>query len=70
MEQNNRWFPCSVLQATCKHGLASLEEAQQRALEGVRLNHQVQLQLLVTERDQLLEEETAATVTGKRRQAL
>uniref|UniRef100_A0A8C4ZQ89 PH domain-containing protein n=1 Tax=Gadus morhua TaxID=8049 RepID=A0A8C4ZQ89_GADMO len=50
--------------AACESGLSALEVSQQRALEGVRLHHQGELQRLVTEQDRLLEEETSATVTA------
>ncbi|KAG7271145.1 hypothetical protein CRUP_002794, partial [Coryphaenoides rupestris] len=48
----------------CERGLASMEESQQRLLEGIQLHHQGELERLLTDRDQLLEEETAAAVTA------
>jgi len=42
-----------------------MEESQQRLLEGIQLHHQGELERLLTDRDQLLEEETAAAVMGK-----
>ncbi|CAL8270658.1 unnamed protein product [Lota lota] len=51
-----------LMEAACERGLASMEESQQRVLEGIQLHHQGELERLMTDRDQLLEEETAATV--------
>ncbi|KAJ3601748.1 hypothetical protein NHX12_032715 [Muraenolepis orangiensis] len=52
------------LKEACERGLASIEESQQQVLERIQLHHRGELERLLTDRDQLLEEETAATVTA------
>lgn len=56
----------SLLQATCQHGLASMQESHLKVVEELQRRHRQEVERLLMERDRLLEEESAATATGKR----
>lgn len=53
-------------QVTCQCGFASMEESHLKVVEELQRRHQQEVERLLVERDQLLEEESAATATGKR----
>ncbi|XP_040919281.1 myosin phosphatase Rho-interacting protein-like isoform X2 [Toxotes jaculatrix] len=52
------------LKATCQRGFASMEESHLKVMEELQRRHQQEVQRLLLERDQLLEEESAATATA------
>lgn len=57
-------FPSSLLQATCERGFAAMEETHQKKIEDLQRQHQRELEKLREEKDRLLAEETAATISG------
>nr|XP_015801378.2 protein lava lamp isoform X1 [Nothobranchius furzeri] len=52
------------LQASCDHGFAAMEEMHKKILKDIQEEHQKQVAELLKEKDQLLQEETAATMTA------
>ncbi|KAG7219382.1 hypothetical protein INR49_019088 [Caranx melampygus] len=52
------------LKATCQCGFASMEESHLKVVEELQRRHQQEVERLLVERDQLLEEESAATATA------
>ncbi|KAG7504699.1 myosin phosphatase Rho-interacting protein-like [Solea senegalensis] len=52
------------LKATCQRGLVSMEESHMKVVEELQRRHQQEVERLLVERDQLLEEESAATATA------
>uniref|UniRef100_A0A1A8F381 PH domain-containing protein n=1 Tax=Nothobranchius korthausae TaxID=1143690 RepID=A0A1A8F381_9TELE len=52
------------LKAVCERGLAAMEECHQKVVEELRRLHQQEVERLLVEKDQLLEEESAATATA------
>ncbi|XP_071752207.2 uncharacterized protein LOC139909143 isoform X1 [Centroberyx gerrardi] len=52
------------LKVTCERGFATMEDSHQKALEELQRRQQQQVERLLLDRDRLLEEETAATVTA------
>lgn len=59
-------FPLVPLQATCERGFAAMEETHQKKIEDLQRQHQRELEKLREEKDRLLAEETAATISGTR----
>lgn len=57
-------FPLLPLQATCERGFAAMEETHQKKIEDLQRQHQRELEKLREEKDRLLAEETAATISG------
>lgn len=57
-------LPSSLLQATCERGFAAMEETHQKKIEDLQRQHQRELEKLREEKDRLLAEETAATISG------
>lgn len=57
-------IPSSLLQATCERGFAAMEETHQKKIEDLQRQHQRELEKLREEKDRLLAEETAATISG------
>lgn len=55
-----------LLQVTCERGFASMEESHRKMVEELQRRHQQEVERLLVERDELLEEESAATATGER----
>uniref|UniRef100_A0A4W6E6W8 PH domain-containing protein n=1 Tax=Lates calcarifer TaxID=8187 RepID=A0A4W6E6W8_LATCA len=56
---------CFLLrQVTCELGFASMEESHRKMVEELQRRHQQEVERLLVERDQLLEEESAATATA------
>lgn len=55
-----------MLQATCEHGFASMEDSHVKMVEELQRRHQQEVESLLVERDRLLEEESAATATGEK----
>ncbi|KAM9372749.1 myosin phosphatase Rho-interacting protein isoform 2-T2 [Phaethornis superciliosus] len=53
-----------VLQATCERGFAAMEETHQKKIEDLQRQHQRELDKLRKEKDRLLAEETAATISA------
>ncbi|XP_036749943.2 myosin phosphatase Rho-interacting protein isoform X12 [Manis pentadactyla] len=53
-----------VLQATCERGFAAMEETHQKKIEDLQRQHQRELEKLREEKDRLLAEETAATISA------
>nr|XP_009683578.1 PREDICTED: myosin phosphatase Rho-interacting protein isoform X9 [Struthio camelus australis] len=53
-----------VLQATCERGFAAMEETHQKKIEDLQQQHQLELEKLREEKDRLLAEETAATISA------
>ncbi|XP_041434759.1 myosin phosphatase Rho-interacting protein isoform X6 [Xenopus laevis] len=53
-----------VLQATCERGFAAMEETHQKKIEDLHRQHQRELEKLQDEKDRLLAEETAATISA------
>ncbi|EHB15896.1 Myosin phosphatase Rho-interacting protein [Heterocephalus glaber] len=53
-----------VLQATCERGFAAREEMHQWKIEALQRQHQRELEKLREEKDRLLAEETAATISA------
>uniref|UniRef100_A0A3B4VGR0 Myosin phosphatase Rho interacting protein n=1 Tax=Seriola dumerili TaxID=41447 RepID=A0A3B4VGR0_SERDU len=59
--------PCERLssaQATCQRAFASMEDSHVKVVEELQRRHQQEVERLLEERDQLLEEESAATATA------
>lgn len=54
----------SPLQATCQRGFVSVDESHLKVVEELQRRHRQEVERLLVERDQLLEEESAATATG------
>lgn len=54
-------------QAMCEQGFGVMEEAHQRALAELQLQHQREQAQLQKDKEQLLAEETAATLAGDER---
>ncbi|XP_078466915.1 uncharacterized protein LOC144730184 [Lampetra planeri] len=52
------------VKATCERGLAAMEESHQRSMEDLQRKHQHDMQLLRQQSEQLLAEETAATIAA------
>lgn len=52
------------LQATCERGFAAMEETHQKKIEDLLRQHHRELEKLRDEKDRLLAEETAATISG------
>jgi len=57
-------LPSPLLQATCERGFAAMEETHQKKIEDLQRQHQRELEKLREEKDRLLAEETAATISG------
>lgn len=57
-------FPLLPSQATCERGFAAMEETHQKKIEDLQRQHQRELEKLREEKDRLLAEETAATISG------
>ncbi|KAI1233682.1 hypothetical protein IHE44_0004123 [Lamprotornis superbus] len=57
-------FPLVPLQATCERGFAAMEETHQKKIEDLQRQHQRELEKLREEKDRLLAEETAATISA------
>lgn len=55
------------LQVTCERGFTSMEESHVKVVEELQRRHQQEVERLLVERDQLLDEESAATATGEER---
>uniref|UniRef100_A0A4W6E8W2 PH domain-containing protein n=1 Tax=Lates calcarifer TaxID=8187 RepID=A0A4W6E8W2_LATCA len=53
-----------VTSVTCELGFASMEESHRKMVEELQRRHQQEVERLLVERDQLLEEESAATATA------
>ncbi|XP_040212294.1 myosin phosphatase Rho-interacting protein isoform X8 [Rana temporaria] len=53
-----------ILQATCERGFAAMEETHQKKIEDLQRQHHRELEKLRDEKDRLLEEETAATISA------
>ncbi|KAB0401128.1 hypothetical protein E2I00_011470, partial [Balaenoptera physalus] len=51
-------------QATCERGFAAMEETHQKKIEDLQRQHQRELEKLREEKDRLLAEETAATISA------
>ena len=56
---------CPVSQATCERGFAAMEESHQKVIDELQRKHQRELENLHEEKERLLAEETAATISGK-----
>ena len=56
-----------TFQATCERGFAAMEETHQKKIEDLQRQHQRELEKLREEKDRLLAEETAATISGESR---
>uniref|UniRef100_A0A8D3AS34 PH domain-containing protein n=1 Tax=Scophthalmus maximus TaxID=52904 RepID=A0A8D3AS34_SCOMX len=54
----------SPLQATCQRGFVSVDESHLKVVEELQRRHRQEVERLLVERDQLLEEESAATATA------
>ncbi|XP_041434756.1 protein outspread isoform X2 [Xenopus laevis] len=52
------------LKATCERGFAAMEETHQKKIEDLHRQHQRELEKLQDEKDRLLAEETAATISA------
>ncbi|XP_037664509.1 myosin phosphatase Rho-interacting protein isoform X3 [Choloepus didactylus] len=52
------------LKATCERGFAAMEETHQKKIEDLQRQHQRELEKLREEKDRLLAEETAATISA------
>ncbi|XP_069381253.1 myosin phosphatase Rho-interacting protein-like isoform X2 [Paralichthys olivaceus] len=52
------------LKATCQQGFVSMEQSHLKVVEELQHRHQQEVERLLVERDQLLEEESAATATA------
>ncbi|KAM4632017.1 myosin phosphatase Rho-interacting protein [Discoglossus pictus] len=53
-----------VLQATCERGFAAMEDTHQKKIEDLQRQHHRELEKLREEKDRLLAEETAATISA------
>ncbi|XP_026538989.1 myosin phosphatase Rho-interacting protein isoform X5 [Notechis scutatus] len=53
-----------VLQATCERGFAAMEETHHKKIEDLQRQHHRELEKLREEKDRLLAEETAATISA------
>ncbi|KAM4025088.1 myosin phosphatase Rho-interacting protein isoform 11-T14 [Anomaloglossus baeobatrachus] len=53
-----------VLQATCERGFTAMEETHQKKIEDLQRQHHRELEKLRDEKDRLLAEETAATISA------
>ncbi|KAG9342861.1 hypothetical protein JZ751_015068 [Albula glossodonta] len=52
------------LKATCELGFTVMEETHQRVIQEIQRQHQMEVSKLLEERERLLAEETAATISG------
>ncbi|XP_037544445.1 nuclear mitotic apparatus protein 1 [Nematolebias whitei] len=52
------------LQASCDHGFAAMEEMHKKVIKDLQQQHQEKMAELLKEKDQLLQEETAATMAA------
>ncbi|XP_041431736.1 myosin phosphatase Rho-interacting protein isoform X8 [Xenopus laevis] len=64
LEQQHNARDGYVLQATCERGFAAMEETHQKKIEELHRQHQRELEKLRDEKDRLLAEETAATISA------
>eukprot|EP00079_Xenopus_tropicalis_P010745 XP_002935882.2 PREDICTED: myosin phosphatase Rho-interacting protein isoform X7 [Xenopus tropicalis] len=64
LEQQHNARDGYVLQATCERGFAAMEETHQKKIEELQRQHQRELEKLRDEKDRLLAEETAATISA------
>ncbi|KAM3917204.1 myosin phosphatase Rho-interacting protein isoform 11-T14 [Leptodactylus fuscus] len=64
LEQQQNARDGYVLQATCERGFAAMEETHQKKIEDLQRQHQRELEKLRDEKDRLLAEETAATISA------
>ncbi|XP_066432797.1 myosin phosphatase Rho-interacting protein isoform X2 [Eleutherodactylus coqui] len=64
LEQQHNARDGYVLQATCERGFAAMEETHQKKIEDLLRQHQRELEKLRDEKDRLLAEETAATISA------
>ncbi|XP_069840373.1 myosin phosphatase Rho-interacting protein isoform X7 [Dendropsophus ebraccatus] len=64
LEQQHNARDGYVLQATCERGFAAMEETHQKKIEDLQRQHQRELEKLREEKDRLLAEETAATISA------
>lgn len=55
----------SIPQVTCERGFTSMEESHTTIVAELQRRYQQEVERLLVERDQLLEEESAATATGE-----
>ncbi|KAM8961841.1 myosin phosphatase Rho-interacting protein isoform 3-T3 [Pelodytes ibericus] len=53
-----------ILQATCERGFAAMEETHQKKIEDLQRQHHRELEKLRDEKERLLAEETAATISA------
>ncbi|CAI9591904.1 unnamed protein product [Staurois parvus] len=64
LEQHHSAPDGYILQATCERGFAAMEETHQKKIEDLQRQHHRELEKLRDEKDRLLEEETAATISA------
>ncbi|XP_056390922.1 myosin phosphatase Rho-interacting protein-like isoform X6 [Hyla sarda] len=64
LEQQHSARDGYVLQATCERGFAAMEETHQKKIEDLQRQHQRELEKLRDEKERLLAEETAATISA------
>ncbi|XP_071975934.1 myosin phosphatase Rho-interacting protein isoform X8 [Engystomops pustulosus] len=64
LEQQHNARDGYVLQATCERGFAAMEETHQKKIEDLQRQHHRELEKLRDEKDRLLAEETAATISA------
>uniref|UniRef100_A0A286Y569 Myosin phosphatase Rho-interacting protein n=1 Tax=Cavia porcellus TaxID=10141 RepID=A0A286Y569_CAVPO len=63
-EKYQRTLRTSRSSATCERGFAAMEETHQKKIEDLQRQHQRELEKLREEKDRLLAEETAATISA------
>ncbi|XP_073504619.1 myosin phosphatase Rho-interacting protein isoform X13 [Phyllobates terribilis] len=64
LEQQHNARDGYVLQATCERGFTAMEETHQKKIEDLQRQHHRELEKLREEKDRLLAEETAATISA------
>uniref|UniRef100_A0A665TDT2 Myosin phosphatase Rho interacting protein n=1 Tax=Echeneis naucrates TaxID=173247 RepID=A0A665TDT2_ECHNA len=64
VEEMKQEFDGQMSSISCQQGFASMEESHLKVVEELQRRHQQEVEHLLVERDQLLEEESAATATA------
>lgn len=54
-----------MIKASCDHNFTAMEEMHRKLIDDLQQQHQTEVAALLKEKDQLLQEETAATMAGK-----
>uniref|UniRef100_A0A665TMD6 Myosin phosphatase Rho interacting protein n=1 Tax=Echeneis naucrates TaxID=173247 RepID=A0A665TMD6_ECHNA len=64
LKETEKFYLQKAVEISCQQGFASMEESHLKVVEELQRRHQQEVEHLLVERDQLLEEESAATATA------